>query len=92
MLQARWVGVHFVGTSMLLRSSLPERSHTRQRRFPRHSDAARTLFAAAWSLCEAGRWQGKPVPLIGLGIADLGTPEPLQPDLYRWRGRAPRRQ
>ena len=25
-------------------------THTRQRRLPRHSDDARTLFAAAWSL------------------------------------------
>jgi nucleotidyltransferase/DNA polymerase involved in DNA repair len=48
-------------------------THTRQRRLPRHSDDARTLFAAAWSLYEAGRWQGKPVRLIGLGIADLGA-------------------
>lgn len=57
-------------------------THTRQRRLPRHSDDARTLFVAAWSLFEAGRWQGKPVRLIGLGIADLGTPEPVQPDLF----------
>jgi len=58
-------------------------THTRQRRLPRHSDDARTLFAAAaWSLFEAGHWQGKPVRLIGLGIADLGTPEPVQPDLF----------
>ena len=57
-------------------------THTRQRRLPRHSDDARTLFAAAWSLFEAEHWQGKPVRLIGLGIADLGTPEPVQPDLF----------
>jgi DNA polymerase-4 len=57
-------------------------THTRQRRLPRHSDDARTLFVAAWSLFETGRWQGKPVRLIGLGIADLGTPEPVQPDLF----------
>ncbi|WP_295457914.1 hypothetical protein [uncultured Thiodictyon sp.] len=57
-------------------------THTRQRRLPRRSDDARTLFAAAWSLFEAGRWQGKPVRLIGLGIADLGTPGPVQPDLF----------
>ena len=57
-------------------------THTRQRRLPRHSDDARTLFAAAWSLYEAGHWQGKPVRLIGLGIADLGAPEPVQPDLF----------
>ncbi|WP_295608610.1 DNA polymerase IV [uncultured Lamprocystis sp.] len=53
-------------------------THTRQRRLPRHSDDARTLFATAWSLYEAG----KPVRLIGLGIADLGAPEPVQPDLF----------
>ena len=57
-------------------------THTRQRRLPQHSDDARTLFAAAGALYEAGRWQGKPVRLIGLGIADLGTPEPVQPDLF----------
>ncbi|WP_295443642.1 hypothetical protein [uncultured Thiodictyon sp.] len=57
-------------------------THTRQRRLPRHSDDARTLFAAAWSLFEAGHWHGKPVRLIGLGIADLGAPEPVQPDLF----------
>jgi len=57
-------------------------THTRQRRLPRRSDDARTLFAAAWSLYEAGRWEGKPVRLIGLGISDLGTPEPVQPDLF----------
>ena len=57
-------------------------TYTRQRRLPRHSDDARTLFAAAWSLFEAEHWQGKPVRLIGLGIADLGTPEPVQPDLF----------
>ncbi len=57
-------------------------THSRQRQLPRHSDDARTLFAAAWSLYEAGRWQGKPVRLIGLGIADLGPPEPVQPDLF----------
>ena len=57
-------------------------THTRQRRLPRRSDDARTLFAAAWSLYETGRWQGKPVRLIGLGISDLGTPEPVQPDLF----------
>ena len=57
-------------------------THTRQRRLPRHSDDARTLFAAAWSLYEAGHWQGKPVRLIGLGIADLGNPAPVQSDLF----------
>ena len=57
-------------------------THTRQRRLDHRSDDARTLFATAWSLYETGRWQGKPVRLIGLGIAELGPPEPVQPDLF----------
>ena len=57
-------------------------THTRQRRLDRRSDDARTLFAAAWSLYAAGRWEGRPVRLIGLGIADLGPPDPVQPDLF----------
>ncbi len=64
-------------------------THTRQRRLPRHSDDARTPFAAAWSLYEAGHWQGKSVRLIGLGIADLGTPEPVQPDLFEGAAERP---
>ncbi len=57
-------------------------THTRQRRLDRRSDDGRTLFAAAWSLYEAGRWEGMPVRLIGLGIADLGAPDSVQPDLF----------
>jgi DNA polymerase IV len=57
-------------------------THTRQRRLDRRSDDARTLLATACSLYETGRWQGKPVRLIGLGIAELGPPEPVQPDLF----------
>jgi DNA polymerase-4 len=57
-------------------------THTRQRRLDRGSADARTLFAAAWSLYETGHWQGRPVRLIGLGIAELGPPEPIQPDLF----------
>ncbi len=63
-------------------ASAASRPTPARRRLPRHSNDARTLFAAAWSLYEAGHWQGKPVRLIGLGIADLGTPEPVQPDLF----------
>ncbi len=57
-------------------------THTRQRRFERRSDDARTLLATAWSLYTAGRWDGKPVRLIGLGVAELGPPERVQPDLF----------
>jgi DNA polymerase IV len=56
--------------------------HTRQRRLDRRSDDSRTLFGAAWSLFEAGRWAGMPVRLIRLGIADLGAPDRFQPDLF----------
>ena len=51
-------------------------TQTRQRRLDRRSDDPRTLLAAAWSLSAAGRWQGKPGRLTGLGIAALGPPEP----------------
>ncbi|WP_295429076.1 DNA polymerase IV [uncultured Thiodictyon sp.] len=46
-------------------------TQTRQRRLDRRSDDPRTLLSAAWSPSAAGRWQGKPVRLIGLGIAAL---------------------
>jgi DNA polymerase-4 len=57
-------------------------THTRQRRLERRSNDAGILAATAWALLEAGRWIGRPVRLIGLGIADLGAPEPAQPDLF----------
>lgn len=57
-------------------------THTRQRRLGHRSDAAGVLFAAAWALYQAGRWVGRPVRLIGLGIGDLGPPDPSQPDLF----------
>jgi DNA polymerase IV len=57
-------------------------THTRQRRFDHRSDDARTLFATAWALYHAGRWGGQPVRLIGLGICDLGAPDPAPPDLF----------
>ena len=51
-------------------------THTRQRRLDHRSDDARTLFAVVWALYQAGRWGGRPVRLIGLGIDDLGAPGP----------------
>ncbi len=57
-------------------------THTRQRRLDHRSNETRTLFAAAWALYEAGHWAGRPVRLIGLGMADLGTADPIQPDLF----------
>ena len=57
-------------------------THTRQRRLDHRSDDARTLFAVAWALYQAGRWEGRPVRLIGVGIGDLGAPDPVQPDLF----------
>lgn len=57
-------------------------THTRQRRVDHRSDDARTLFAVAWALYQAGRWEGRPVRLIGVGIGDLGAPDPAQPDLF----------
>ncbi len=57
-------------------------THTRQRRLERRSDDARTLLATVWSLYTVGRWDGKPVRLIGLGGAELGPPERVQPDLF----------
>jgi DNA polymerase-4 len=57
-------------------------THTRQRRLDYRTNEARTLFATAWALYEADQWAGRPVRLIGLGMADLGTPDPIQPDLF----------
>lgn len=57
-------------------------THTRQQRLDRRSDDSRTLIAAAWSLYQLGRWEGIPVRLIGLGISDLGAPDPVEPDLF----------
>jgi DNA polymerase-4 len=57
-------------------------THTRQRRLDHRSDDGRTLFAVARALYQAGRWEGRPVRLIGLGIGDLGAPDPAQPDLF----------
>jgi DNA polymerase-4 len=57
-------------------------THTRQQRLIHCSGDARTLFATACTLYEAGRWRGRAVRLIGLGIADLGPPDPIQPDLF----------
>jgi DNA polymerase IV len=57
-------------------------THTRRRRLALRSDDARILAATGWSLYETGRWTGRPVRLIGLGIADPGPPEPAQPDLF----------
>jgi DNA polymerase-4 len=64
-------------------------THTRQQRLLQCSADARTLFAAGWALYEAGRWHGRPVRLIGLGIADLGPPDPIQPDLFDSGGHRP---
>lgn len=57
-------------------------THTRQRRLDRHANDPRTLFDGAWALYRGGGWDGRPVRLIGIGIADLGAPEPAQPDLF----------
>lgn len=57
-------------------------TYTRQRRLDHRRDDARTLFATASALFEAGHWAGRPVHLIGLGMADLGTRDPIQPDLF----------
>jgi DNA polymerase-4 len=57
-------------------------THSRQRRLDHRTDDARILLATAWALYQAGRWDGRPVRLIGLGIGDLGTPDPVQPDLF----------
>jgi DNA polymerase-4 len=57
-------------------------THTRQRRLGQRSHDARLLLAVAQALYRAGRWEGRPVRLIGLGIGDLGTPDPVQPDLF----------
>ncbi len=57
-------------------------THTRQRQLGRRCDESATLAAAAWSLYETGGWHGRPIRLLGLGLADLGPPEPAQPDLF----------
>ncbi len=57
-------------------------THTHQRRLDHRSDDAHTLLAVAWALYQASRWEGRPVRLIGLGIGDLGAPDPAQPDLF----------
>jgi len=57
-------------------------THTRQRQLGRRCREPATLFAAAWSLYETGGWHGRPIRLLGLGLADLGPPEPAQPDLF----------
>ena len=57
-------------------------THTRQRRLDHRSDHARLVLAVAWDLYQAGRWEGRPVRLIGLGIGDLGAPDRAQPDLF----------
>jgi len=57
-------------------------THSRQRRLDHRTDDPRTLLATSWALYQAGRWEGRPVRLIGLGIGDLGPPDPVQPDLF----------
>jgi DNA polymerase-4 len=57
-------------------------THSRRQRLDRPSQDDRTLLATAWSLYERSRLTGKPVRLIGLGIADLGPPQPVQGDLF----------
>jgi len=57
-------------------------THSRQRRLDHRTDDARPLLATARALYQAGRWEGRPVRLIGLGIGDVGPPDPVQPDLF----------
>jgi DNA polymerase-4 len=57
-------------------------TYTRQQRLDHPSQDDRTLLATAWSLYEAADLPRKPVRLIGLGISDLGPPQPVQQDLF----------
>ena len=57
-------------------------TYTRQQRLDHPSQDDRTLLATAWSLYEATDLPRKPVRLIGLGISDLGPPQPVQQDLF----------
>jgi DNA polymerase-4 len=57
-------------------------THSRQQRLDHPTQDDRTLLATAWSLYEAADLPRKPVRLIGLGIADLGPPQPVQQDLF----------
>ena len=57
-------------------------TYTRQQRLDHPSQDDRTLLATAWSLHETADLPRKPVRLIGLGISELGPPEPVQQDLF----------
>ena len=57
-------------------------THTRQQRLDHPSHDDRTLLTTAWSLYESPSLPRKPVRLIGLGISDLGPPQPVQQDLF----------
>lgn len=73
----------WAGRTVLLKLRLAGfETHTRQRRLAQRSHRAEVLGATAWSLYASGDWGGRPVRLLGLGIAELGPPDPVQPDLF----------
>lgn len=57
-------------------------THSRQRRLSQPTDSERVLLAESWSLFQHGRLPQRPVRLIGVGLAELGTPLPQQGDLF----------
>lgn len=60
----------------------PFETHTRSRTLsvPTANDLG--LFRAGWSLFESGRWTGKPVRLLGLGLSGWEADTPLQGNLF----------
>jgi len=57
-------------------------TYTRQQRLDHPSQDDRTLLATAWFLYDTADLPRKPVRLMGLGISELGPPQPAQRDLF----------
>jgi DNA polymerase-4 len=60
----------------------PFETHTRSRTLPVRTASDSELFRAAWSLFESEPWLGKPVRLIGLGLAGWEEGGGVQADLF----------
>jgi DNA polymerase-4 len=60
----------------------PFETHTRSRTFARRTASDQEIFHAAWDLFQAEAWTGKPVRLIGLGLAGWEEGRGDQADLF----------